>query len=75
MYYTTGDRIVALIEILSPGNKHSEHTIDHFLDKVMAVRLKGYHVLRPDLLPPGAAIPEVCMVSSGNTSLPGMSSQ
>jgi hypothetical protein len=53
IYHATGDRIVALIEILSPGNKHSQHTIDDFLDKVMAALRDGYHVLVIDLFPPG----------------------
>jgi hypothetical protein len=53
IYHATGDRIVALIEILSPGNKHSQHTIDDYLDKVMAALRAGYHVLVIDLFPPG----------------------
>jgi hypothetical protein len=57
IYHTTGDRIVALIEILSPGNKHSQHTLDDFLDKVMAALRAGYHVLVLDLLPPGRCDP------------------
>jgi hypothetical protein len=52
-----GDRIVALIEILSPGNKHSQHTIDDFLDKVTAALRAGYHVLVIDLFPPGRCDP------------------
>jgi hypothetical protein len=57
IYHVTGDRIVALIEILSPGNKHSQHTIGDFLDKVMAALREGYHVLVIDLFPPGRCDP------------------
>jgi hypothetical protein len=57
IYHATGDRIVALIEILAPGNKHSQHTIDDFLYKVMAALRAGYHVLVIDLLPPGRCDP------------------
>src|SRR5262249_12726614 len=57
IYHVTGDRIVALIEILSPGNKHSQHTIGDFLDKVMAALRDGYHVLVIDLFPPGRCDP------------------
>jgi hypothetical protein len=57
IYHTTGDRIVAFIEILSPGNTHSQHTIDDFLDKVTAALRAGYHVLVLDLFPPGRGAP------------------
>lgn len=53
IYHSTGDRIVALIEILSPANKHSELSIGHFLDKAMAALRQGYHLLVIDLFPPG----------------------
>jgi hypothetical protein len=52
-----GDRIVALIEILSPGNKHSQRTIGDFLDQVMAALRAGYHVMVIDLFPPGRCDP------------------
>lgn len=57
IYHATGDRIVALIEILSPGNKHSQRTIGDFLDKVMAALRAGYHVMVIDLFPPGRCDP------------------
>ncbi len=57
IYHTTGDRIVALIDILSPGNKHSQHTIGDFLDKVAAALRTRYHVLVIDLFPPGRCDP------------------
>lgn len=52
IYHSTGDRIVALLEIVSPGNKHSLRTIEAFLDKAMAALNAGYHLLVIDLFPP-----------------------
>lgn len=50
--HTSGDRIVALIEIISPGNKGSSFPFLTFVDKaIMAVR-HGYHMLIIDLFPP-----------------------
>jgi len=48
---------VALIEILSPGNKHSQHTIGDFLDQVMSALREGFHVLVIDLFPSGRCDP------------------
>jgi hypothetical protein len=53
IYHSTGDRIVALVEIVSPGNKHSQLTIDHFVDKLGAALREGFHLLLIDLFPPG----------------------
>jgi hypothetical protein len=51
--HTTGDRIVALIEIISPGNKESAATLRAFLEKAVAALQAGYHLLMLDLWPPG----------------------
>lgn len=53
IYHNTGDRIVALIEIVSPGNKHSRQTVDKFVEKATAALDEGYHLLVLDLFPPG----------------------
>jgi hypothetical protein len=58
IYHSTGDRIVALIEIVSPGNKHSQRTSEAFLDKAMAALNEGYHLLVIDLFPPARYDPE-----------------
>jgi hypothetical protein len=57
IYHSSGDRIVALIEIVSPGNKHSYHTVDDFLDKAVGAINQGYHLLVIDLFPPGGHDP------------------
>ncbi|MDH3599831.1 MAG: DUF4058 family protein [Candidatus Tectomicrobia bacterium] len=54
IYHATGDRIVALIEILSPGNKHSQRTLNTFIDKVMSALCEGFHVMVIDVFPPGS---------------------
>ena len=50
-------RIVALIEILSPGNKASRHAFRTFLDKAAAALAHGIHLLLIDLHPPGPRDP------------------
>jgi hypothetical protein len=51
--HLTGDRVVALIEIVSPGNKQSQASLDAFADKAVAAIGQGYHLLIADVLPPG----------------------
>lgn len=55
--HATGDRIVALIEIVSPGNKESEPMLQAFIEKAAAALQEGYHLLILDLWPPGAFDP------------------
>ena len=51
--HASDDRLVALIEIVSPGNKRSERSIEDFVDKVLTAIDEGIHVLVLDPLPPG----------------------
>ena len=51
--HVTGDRLVALIEIVSPGNKHSVREVGRFVDKVVGAVQAGVHVLLVDPFPPG----------------------
>jgi hypothetical protein len=44
--------VVALIEVVSPGNKHSRESIKQLVGKVMGYIRKGRHVLLVDLFPP-----------------------
>jgi hypothetical protein len=46
------DRIVALIEIVSPGNKESLGSMNRFVDKALSALHDGYHLLIIDLFPP-----------------------
>lgn len=45
-------RIVAVIEIVSPGNKDSRASLRDFVDKAIALLKKGVHLLVIDLFPP-----------------------
>lgn len=49
--HVSGDRIVALVEIVSPANKHTRLTLADFVDKVVAALRDGIHVLVIDPLP------------------------
>ncbi len=55
--HATGDRIVALIEIVSPANKERRTALTAFLDKAVGALQAGYHLLILDLLPPGPLDP------------------
>jgi hypothetical protein len=57
IHRATDDRIVALIEIVSPGNKHQGSAINAFVDKAVAALIDGYHLLVLDLLPPSPTAP------------------
>ena len=56
--HLTGDRIVALVEIVSPGNKERRSMLDDFVDKAIAALDQGFHLLIIDLLPPAAFDPQ-----------------
>jgi hypothetical protein len=55
--HTSGDRIVAMVEVLSPGNKSSKHAMRSLLDKVVAALDAGVHLLIVDVHPPGPRDP------------------
>lgn len=56
--HISDDRLIAIIEILSPGNKSSRHAMDGFLDKVYSVLDQGVHLLLIDLFPPTPRDPQ-----------------
>ena len=53
VYYVNGDRIVAYIEIVSPGNKHSPLEVKKFVEKCSQGLDRGIHLVIVDILPPG----------------------
>jgi len=55
--HTSDDRVVAMIEVLSRGNKSSRHAIRAFLDKAVAALDGGIHLLLIDVHPPGPRDP------------------
>lgn len=56
--HVSGDRVVALLEIVSPGNKHARRSLDDFIDKVTAALRDGIHVTVVDPLPHGRFEPD-----------------
>lgn len=55
--HNSGDRIVALVELVSPGNKGAKHALDSFVEKAHESLFRGYHLLVVDLFPPGPRDP------------------
>lgn len=51
--HSSGDRIIAIVEIVSPGNKQSAVNLNRFVEKAVAVVLQGIHLLIADFFPPG----------------------
>lgn len=51
--HSSGDWVVAIIEIVSPANKHSQHAVVEFVEKVAGALDQGIHVLVIDPFPPG----------------------
>jgi hypothetical protein len=56
--HTSDDHIVALIEILSPGNKASVNPLRKFIAKAVNALERNIHLLLVDLFPPGPRDPE-----------------
>jgi hypothetical protein len=48
-----GDRVIALIEVVSNGNKSGEFALERFVHKVATAIMSGIHVVVIDLQPPG----------------------
>ncbi|MGH7135562.1 MAG: DUF4058 family protein, partial [Pirellulales bacterium] len=55
--HQSGDRVVALIEIVSPGNKGSRRDLKAFVQKAITALRQGYHLLILDLHRPGRRDP------------------
>jgi hypothetical protein len=50
-------RTIAVIELVSPGNKESRVALGNFVDKTIEYLMKGVHVLIVDLFPPTSRDP------------------
>ena len=55
--HASDDRIIALLELVSPGNKASRNMIRAFVEKAVEALYRGYHLLVVDLFPPGPRDP------------------
>lgn len=56
--HVSGDRLVAMIEVVSPGNKASRNPLRAFVEKAAELLDKQIHLLILDLLPPGRRDPQ-----------------
>src|SRR5438128_2103164 len=50
--HVSGDRVVAMIEIVSPGNKAARNALRSFVEKAAELLDQRVHLLIVDLLPP-----------------------
>jgi hypothetical protein len=55
--HVSGDRIIAMVEIVSPGNKSSRTAMRSFVEKAAALLESRIHLLIVDLHPPGRRDP------------------
>jgi hypothetical protein len=56
--HKSGDRVVAVLEILSPGNKGSRYALRLFVEKTIEFLESGIHLVVVDLFPPGPRDPQ-----------------
>jgi hypothetical protein len=56
--HASDDRIVALLELVSPGNKSSKHALRSFVEKAVEALYRGFHLLIVDLFPAGPRDPQ-----------------
>lgn len=56
--HASGDRVVAILEIVSPGNKSSRHAMQSFVEKSAELLDAGIHLLIVDLFPPTRRDPQ-----------------
>ncbi len=56
--HVSGDRIVAFVEIVSPGNKSSRRPFQSFIDKACTLLERRIHLLIVDPFPPGPRDPQ-----------------
>jgi hypothetical protein len=56
--HSSNDRVIAIIEIVSPGNKASRNGFRTFIEKACAALNHGVHLLLIDLLPPTPRDPQ-----------------
>lgn len=56
--HSSGDNVVAVVEIVSPGNKASRHALQRFVTKAAEFLEAGVHLLVLDLWPPTPRDPQ-----------------
>jgi Protein of unknown function (DUF4058) len=56
--HASDHRVVAMVEIVSPGNKSNRHGLRAFVEKAVELLRAGVHLLIVDLFPPGPRDPQ-----------------
>jgi Protein of unknown function (DUF4058) len=56
--HASDHRVVAMLEIVSPGNKNNRHGMRTFVEKAEEMLRAGIHLLLVDLFPPGPRDPQ-----------------
>jgi hypothetical protein len=56
--HASDHRVVAVLEIVSPGNKNNRHGLRSFVDKAVELLRGGIHLLIVDLFPPSPRDPQ-----------------
>lgn len=56
--HVSGDEVIAVIEVVSRGNKNSQYAFDSMIKKSLDLLNQGIHLLLLDLHPPGPRDPE-----------------
>ncbi len=74
IYHSSGDRIIAFVEIVSPGNKHGHLALQQLLEKLAGALEQGRHLLVIDLHPPGRSDPDGLHAEFWGTT-PGVSAE
>ena len=57
-FLAEGHDVIAVVEIVSPGNKNTRHGLRAFVDKAVEPLRAGVHLLVVDLFPPGPRDPQ-----------------
>ncbi len=57
IHHVSGDRVVAVIEVVSPGNKNTTHGLRSFVRKARELLLRKVHLLIVDPFPGGSRAP------------------
>ena len=56
--HKSNHEVIAVVEVVSPGNKNSRHGLRAFVDKAEELLRAGIHLLIVDLFPPGRRDPQ-----------------
>lgn len=56
--HVSGDQVIAVVEIMSPGNKSSRSALRSFLEKATELLAHNVHLMIVDLFPPGPRDPD-----------------